>query len=107
MKMWLGQEGVDMTDQWAYTRVLCFCFKHLPAPKQILPKMIALLQLFHESGQNSSGFYFGLQKSIQNHYRTEGNCLFFEDAKEIHDGDPDYAEKLDDSFQKIVNNVSL
>jgi hypothetical protein len=34
--------------------------------------------------------------------QTEGNFLFFEDAKEIHEGDPDYAEQLGDSFQKII-----
>jgi hypothetical protein len=61
-----------------------FCTRESPAPKRMLPKLISLLQYCHETDQKSSRFYFDVQKTIQNHYVTEGSSCFFDDAEKVY-----------------------
>jgi hypothetical protein len=78
LKRWLQAGGIKQTK---------FCNAELPVTKQMLPKLLVLLQHCHASGQKSNQLYFNLQKTIQNHYMTEGNCFFFGDSKEILSGE--------------------
>jgi hypothetical protein len=54
-----------------------------PAPKELLPKIIALLDLMHKKGKRLNQTYFMLQESIKNHYRAHGLCLLYGDAEDI------------------------
>jgi hypothetical protein len=63
------------------------CGSRHPAPKPMVPKILALLKCCHASKQKLCNWYFDLQDTLQNHYTTEGNCIFFGDAKEILSGE--------------------
>jgi hypothetical protein len=67
-----------------------FCSTELPATKQMLPKLVAVLKSCLASDQSSNQWYIILQQNIENHYLTEGNCFFFGDAKEILSGEMEY-----------------
>jgi hypothetical protein len=84
----MNDAGIDTTPHAMMPLVQCISF-HLPVPKQLLPKMLALLEYCHASDQKSTQWYFKLQDSIRNHYKTEGNCLFFGEAKKILSGEVD------------------
>jgi hypothetical protein len=87
MKQWLVAAGIAPATPGTITKLMHYCFSKHPAPKQMLPKLLALLKCCHASKQKLSTWYFDLQESIQNHYCTEGNCIFFGDAKEILSGE--------------------
>jgi hypothetical protein len=76
----------------AVAQLTHFCYSNLPATKQLLPNLITLVKDYcHKVDQNKlSMWHFGLLQTIQNHYMTEGNCLFFGDAKEILNGEVEY-----------------
>jgi hypothetical protein len=71
-------------------QLMLFHSSELPVTKQMLPKLIALLQYCHDSDKKANTWFCLLQQAIENHYRTEGNCLLFGDAKEILSGEMDY-----------------
>jgi hypothetical protein len=84
--------GIDQTTSpWEISMLMHFCYNMLPATKPMLPKLLALLQCCFESGQKSKLWYILVQENIQNHYRTEGTCLFYGDAKKILSGELDYS----------------
>jgi hypothetical protein len=91
LRQWLIDAGFDKTSS-STLMSLCHC-KH-PATKQMLPKLLSILKLCHGSDQKATQLYFNLQKSIQNHYRTEGNCLFLGAAKEILSGAGEILEQI-------------
>jgi hypothetical protein len=99
LQQWLKDAGFEMlTSQGDKSAMLiklmhCCCAR-FPATKPMLPKMLALLQLCKAPGLKSSKLYFYLQKSIENHYRTEGNCFLFGDAKEILSGELDFDKRM-------------
>jgi hypothetical protein len=90
MKQLLKDAGIDQTT-WSHQVLMHFCSCKFPATKQMLPKLLALLQRCHASGEMSNQWYFNLRKVIQNHYKTQGNCLFYGDAEEILRGELEYS----------------
>jgi len=54
--------------------------------KEMLPKMVHVLKGLHKKNKKLNQWYFQIQESIKNHYRTQGNCFFFNDAKDILTG---------------------
>jgi hypothetical protein len=74
----------------ALTLLEDFCFTNMPVTKKMLPNLVALLKFCHESGQKSHQLYFLMQQSIEYYYYTEGNCLFFDDTKDVLSGEKDY-----------------
>jgi hypothetical protein len=67
-----------------------FCSSGMPATKEILPKLLLLMQCYHESKQKFTRWYYILQTSIVCSYKTEGTCVFYDDAKEILNGEKDF-----------------
>jgi hypothetical protein len=88
MKQWFKAAGV--TDPQFKTKVMHFCCSRFPATKEMLPKLLTLLQSCHESDHKSTQWYHFLQMSIQDHFRTKGCCMFFGDAKQILSGEMQY-----------------
>lgn len=70
--------NLDMLAKYLY-----FCDYSIPADKEMLPQMVALLLELHKSGRKMDQWYFKIQECIKNHYRTQGNCFYFKDAKDI------------------------
>jgi len=102
MKKWFRDAGI------ADPRVLMhFCTSNFAATLQMLPKMLFLLQRCHAADQKLNKWYFHLQKSIQNHYRTEGNCLFFGDAKDILSGEKDLHFIDMSNFAEMMQGLNL
>lgn len=66
------------------------CSSDFPPTKQMMPKLIALLEFYKASGQKLTQLYYKLQICVKYYYQTEGNCLFYGDAKEIVRGEMDY-----------------
>jgi hypothetical protein len=64
-----------------------FCDSNLPATKQMIPLLLALLHSYHTSDEKLTQWYYTLQICIQNYFKTEGSCLFLGDAKEILSGE--------------------
>jgi hypothetical protein len=86
---WTLAAGFDPLNIREIKRVEHLCGSRHPAPKRMLPNLLALLQCCHASKQKLCNWYFDLQDTIQNHYSTEGNCIFFGDAQEILSGEVD------------------
>jgi hypothetical protein len=68
------------------SKLLYFCHYKIPADKEMFEKMVAMLQEFHRAGSTMHQWYFQMQGSVKNHYRTQGICFFFKDAKEVIKG---------------------
>jgi hypothetical protein len=81
-----------------------FCNYGIPPDKEMLPKMVALLEEFHNTGTRMNQWYFLMQESIKNHYRTQGNGFFFGDSEEILLGNKVFdireaSEKINERFE--------
>jgi len=107
MSQWLAAAGIDVTTPWALATLMHFCYFNLPATKQMLPKLLALLNCCHTSGQRLSQWHFNLQQTILNNYRAEGNCLFFGDAKEILCGELNYGMEETDMNVERMQGLNL
>jgi hypothetical protein len=57
MKQLLKDAGIDQTT-WSHQVLMHFCSCKFPATKQMLPKLLALLQRCHASGEMSNQWYF-------------------------------------------------
>jgi hypothetical protein len=95
MMQWFLDAGLSDPHEAAMLRH--FCYSKLPATNQMLPKMISLLQCCHAPDQNQKKLtqcqlYYYLQESVMNHFKTEGSCLFIDDAKEILSGQKEYMD---------------
>lgn len=87
-----------------------YCSYSVPADNEMLPKMVALLREFHKTGSTVHQWYFQMQESIKNHYRTQGSCFFFKDAREIIKGTKafdaeDAMEKVPERMQNCVEST--
>ena len=60
-----------------------FCNFAIPADNEMLPRMVALLGEFHKTGTRMNHWFYMMQESIKNHYRTQGSGFFFGDSEEI------------------------
>jgi len=112
MRQWFTEAGMDqMNAPWersVASMVMHFCSSKLPATKQMLPKMLTLLQQCHASDQKSNRWYFNLQESIQNHFTAEGSCFFFGNAKEILSGQLDYRmEEIDYNTDEKLQELNI
>lgn len=78
-------------------------YYNYPATKQMLPKMLALLKYCHDFHQTSSRWYFYLQEIVQNHYKAEGTCLFFNGSKQIlfDDQEEYFSDVLSQTLDKL------
>jgi hypothetical protein len=77
-------------------------FHHYPATKQMLPKLFALLRYCRDFHQSTSRWYFYSQEIVQNHFKAQGNCLFFEGSKEILLGEVEYyTEEVSQTLGKL------
>jgi len=103
----LTDAGIDQTTPTEEAVLMHFCNSQLPVPKPLLPKLLTLLKCCHESGQKLSNWYFALQETIQNHYRSEGNCFFFGDAKQILSGEMDYSMEEMGVYVEKMQALSL
>jgi hypothetical protein len=83
MNQWFKDARICNVSQEALTALISCCSRQDPPPKQMIPMLLAMLQYCHVNNHRSSRWYFTLQKSIEYHYKTEGNCFFFGDAKSI------------------------
>jgi hypothetical protein len=90
MAQWLVKAGVDSTTPRESNLLKHFCFTKLLVTKPMLPKLLDLLQFCHSTDHMSNQWYYKLQKTIQNHFRTEGSCLFYNDSKEILSGEMEF-----------------
>lgn len=77
----------------------------LLATKSMLPKLLALLELCQRSKQKSTQWYYNLQETIQNHYRTEGSCLFYDDCKELMDGEKQFKDNYEADGMMLVHHT--
>jgi hypothetical protein len=106
------EAGIEqMSSPWETSMasmLMHFCSSKFPATKQMLPKLLALLQRCHASDQKANRWYFNLQETIQNHFTAEGNCFFFGDAKEILSGRLDYCmEEINCNAAEKLQELNL
>jgi hypothetical protein len=87
-------------------KFIYFCDHSTPADKEMLPRMVALLEELHKSGAKTNQWYFKMQECIKNHYRSQGICFFFKDAKEILKGKKsfDVMEAFEKEKERVENN---
>jgi hypothetical protein len=104
MAQWLKKAGFKKGSNKEIAKLTYFCSFNAPVTKPMLPKLLSLLSSFHNSNQKLSTWYFQLQETIKNHYRTKGSCLFFEDSVEILSGEKDFDG--DDAIKKGVYRMS-
>jgi hypothetical protein len=102
MMQWF--ENADYVAPRVTSMLMNFYVSNLPATKPMLPKLLTLLQHCHDFSQTSNGWYIYLQEIIQNHYKTEGNCLFYDDSKEILSGEVDL---LEEELSKTIDGLKL
>jgi len=79
----MKKAGMNMKNPKIYGKFKHFLAYNSPTDLELLPKMKNLLEQMHKKGERMNQLYFGLQECIKNYYRTQGNCLFFNDAKDI------------------------
>jgi hypothetical protein len=92
-----GPKNGEMLRKFEY-----FCNFAIPADKKMLPKMVALLGEFYKSGTKMPNqWFYMMQESIKNHYRTQGSGFFFGDSEEILMGTKKFNVK--EASEKIVN----
>jgi hypothetical protein len=84
-------------------KLMYFCSYNVPADKEMLSKMVALLREFHKAGSTMHQWYFQMQESVKNHYRTQGSCFFFKDAKEILKGTKEFDAQ--DAMEKVPERM--
>jgi hypothetical protein len=96
-------------DDEMINRFIYYCDCSMPADKEMLPKMVALLREFRKSGTKINQWYFQMQECIKNHYRTQGNCFWFKDAKEILKGAKkfDVYEAVEKTGERIDNCIEF
>lgn len=104
MMHWLVKAGIKPTNKKEISKLTYFCNFNAPVTKQMLPKLLALLRSFHKSDQKVSTWYFQLQETIKNHYRTKGSCLFFEDSIEILSGEKEFDSE--DAHKKVPERLA-
>jgi hypothetical protein len=93
-----GPKNGEMLQKFEY-----FCNFAIPADKKMLPKMVALLGEFYKSGTKMPNqWFYMMQESIKNHYRTQGSGFFFGDSEEILMGTKKFNVK--EASEKIVND---
>jgi hypothetical protein len=102
MKQWF--ENADNVVPRVTSMLKYLYDSNLPATKQMLPKLLTLLQFCHDFGQTSNRWYIYLQEIIQNHFKAEGNCLFLDDSKEILSGEVDL---LEEEISKTIDGLNL
>jgi hypothetical protein len=93
MMEWFSAAG--LADPLEAAMLRHFCYSKLPATKKMLPKMLNLLFCCHSPDQKKltqCQLYYNLQQSVMNHFKAEGSCLFFGDAKEILSGETEYMD---------------
>jgi hypothetical protein len=79
-----------------------------PVTRQMLPKLLALLRIFHKRGRKENFWYYTIQDAIKFHYRAEGNCLFFGGSQQIFNGQKDFDwEKAYEESTSIMTLMSL
>ena len=84
-----------------------FCNYSIPADNEMVPRMVALLGEFHKTGTRMNQWYFMMQESIKNHYRTQGSGFFIGDSEEILLGKKVFdikeaSEKINERFENIT-----
>jgi hypothetical protein len=84
---WMKDFGINDRDG---AQLMHFCNSEFAATKQMLPNLITMLQCCHDSGHKMTLWYYNVQTSITNYFRTKGSCLFLDDAKEILSGEMVY-----------------
>lgn len=84
-------------------KLMYFCNYHVAADKEMVSKMVALLREFHKAGSTMHQWYFQMQESVKNRYRTQGSCFFFKDAKEILKGTKPFDAK--DAMDKVPERM--
>jgi hypothetical protein len=108
MGEWYNCLDIDLTNPRAVAQLNHFCHFKLPATKQLLPHLLDLVKLYHTCDDKLSVWYYGLLRTIQSHFMTEGNCLFFGDAKEILSGEKDYdVEEMHSVMADKLKNIAL
>jgi hypothetical protein len=100
MWQWFTAASIDMSAP-KLSLMMLFCTSNLPVTKQILPNLVALLKCCKKTVQASNQLYFLVQQAIEYYYYTEGNCLFFGDAKEILSGEKDYDMEENDNVEEM------
>jgi hypothetical protein len=103
MVQWLVKAGFKTRSEKEMSKLFYFCSCNAPVTKPMLPKLLSLLHSFHHSDQKVSTWYFQLQETIKNHYRTKGSCLFFEDSVKILSGEKDFDG--DDALKKGAESL--
>jgi len=89
MKDWLMEAGFNPESDETWQFVHCST-RASPVTKQMLPKLLALLRIFHERDRKENFWYYTIQDAIKLHFRTEGNCLFFDGSQQIFNGEKDF-----------------
>jgi hypothetical protein len=85
-----------------------FCKYSIPADKEMLPRMVALLGEFHKTGTRMNQWYFMMQESIKNHYRTLGSGFFFGDSEEILLGNKKFdVREASEKLNKRLENCTM
>jgi hypothetical protein len=84
-----------------------FRSSNLPVTKEMLPKLIGLVKSCHASGNMANRWCLLLQQAIENHYMTEGNCLFFDDAEVLLSGEKDYDMTALNLYIKKMQGLNL
>jgi hypothetical protein len=106
MIRWLSNACSGLTNP-KQNMLMQFCSTNLPVTKEMLPKLMGLLESCHASGNTANRWYFILMQAINNHYKTEGNCLFFDDAEELLGGEKDYDMTALNLYIKKMQELNL
>jgi hypothetical protein len=104
MIRWLKKAGFNLESD-EVVQFLHFCTRGAPVTKPMLPKLLALLRIFHESNRKVNMWYFAIQDSIKLHFRTQGNCLFFNGFQQIMNGEKDF--DWEDAFNKVTSMMIM
>ena len=86
MIRWLRKAGFNLENDEIVQLHHC-CKRATPPTKPMLPKLLALLRIFHEADLKVEKWYHLLQEAIKHHFRTQGNCMFTEGSVRIMSGE--------------------
>jgi len=92
--------GFNLDRKYGCTKLDFFLLFKFAIDKDLLPKMVSLVEKMHEKDIRKNQMYFRLQECIQNHYKAQGSCLFFKDSKEIMNGVKPF--DVDDAIEKVT-----
>jgi hypothetical protein len=107
MKSWLKDAGFNLESDEISQFVYC-CTRAAPVTTPMLPKLLALLRIFHESDRKGKFWYYSIQDAIKLKFRTEGDCVFFDGSQQImnEEKDFDWEKAYNDVIDKINNMVA-